>query len=65
MWHSTQFTRACEPTECARVSSGCTEWHIVAQKWLLFVYSQPATPTTVATATPATARARAVKPPTM
>ena len=52
MWHSTQFTRACAPSLCAAISSGCTEWHIVAQNALLLEYSQPAMPAAPTTASP-------------
>ena len=52
MWHSTQLTRACDDFRWLIDSSGCTEWHIVAQKRSLFVYSQPAMPSTPTTATP-------------
>jgi hypothetical protein len=57
MWHSTQSTRACAPCAWARVSSGCTEWHIVAQKALLLLYSQatmPPAPSTASASPPIT-----------
>jgi hypothetical protein len=58
MWHSTQRTSAWNEALCASVSSGCTEWQVLAQKASLFEYSQ-------ATIPPAPSSASATPPSTI
>ena len=64
MWHSTHFTRACDPCWWAAISSGCTLWHMFAQNASLLLYSQPAMPAAPSRATATTATVRPSVPST-